>query len=360
MHLEQETSIYNSNAVAEGDAQAGSTATDYIDDVTNEQEAVTGVTLHSSVNDNDYAQIDGTGLTVAVAGEDVAHFGTDDDGAPYARLGAAGAANMSITDNSLMMQAMVRGWSSDATVELAPIFQVLAEPVSDQYTEPSFTLGKRLDESANGPYSVAEGREVEASGDRSHAEGYYTTASGVSSHAEGARTEASGVDSHAGGYNAVASGAQSFAHGLSVIASDVAQAVFGAYNVDHPSGYPFIVGDGTANARHDAFSVRSDGMLETQGADFIKSAVKAYTGSGSLSAGSATTLQVDMSETGYQCLGILGIRSDKGGSIAVAGYYLDNQTAYVTIRNVASAAIDLSASGLNLRLTGLYLRDTNY
>lgn len=65
-----------------------------------------------------------------------------------------------------------------------------------------------------GPYSLANGADVNASGNYSHAEGRETTASGVFSHAEGYSTTASASYSHAEGRVTVASGAYSHADGF--------------------------------------------------------------------------------------------------------------------------------------------------
>ena len=90
-------------------------------------------------------------------------------------------------------------------------------------TTPYYTLGKRLDNSAIGNYSVAEGSNNTASGFISHAEGNYTTASGKWAHAEGRHTTASGNYSHAEGGgptdNTIASGEVSHVEGRGTTAS---------------------------------------------------------------------------------------------------------------------------------------------
>lgn len=133
---------------------------------------------------------------------------------------------------------------------------------------------------ADGAYSHAEGYSTKASSFASHAEGGYTcadndyshvegndsTASGRTSHAEGNSTIASGNYSHAEGEGTTASGYCSHAAGDHTIANNY-QTVIGAYNssIAGPSstydsaGSLFIVGNGTASTRANAFRVSKDG-----------------------------------------------------------------------------------------------------
>lgn len=82
---------------------------------------------------------------------------------------------------------------------------------------------------AKGAYSHAEGQQSYASGIRSHAEGS-GSATGVGSHAEGA-SSAIGQNSHAEGWGTSAYGDYSHTEGMNTRASNLAQHVFGAYNV---------------------------------------------------------------------------------------------------------------------------------
>ena len=124
---------------------------------------------------------------------------------------------------------------------------------------------------ASGRYSHAEGRKsttgeikTTASGEASHAEGIGTTASGYNSHSEGGLTTASGGHSHAEGYGTTASGKASHAGGTSTIAQWDNSTVVGKYNktsnLSNTSSDPlFIVGNGTATDKSNAFEVYQDG-----------------------------------------------------------------------------------------------------
>ena len=120
---------------------------------------------------------------------------------------------------------------------------------------------------ASGVQSHAEGQGTMASGVQSHAEGSGTTASGVQSHAEGAGTKASGAHSHAEGGGTTASSAQSHAEGEGTKASSANQHVQGKYNEEDANGtYAFIIGNGTVNARHNAFAIDWNGLIYVNGA----------------------------------------------------------------------------------------------
>ena len=135
-----------------------------------------------------------------------------------------------------------------------------------------------------GSYSHAEGERTTASGKASHAEGNETTASGIYSHAEGERTTASSADSHAEGYNTTASGFYSHAEGYNTTASDGYSHAEGfnttALEVQHAGGHfnnistatestnngtgtgtSFVIGNGTQNARSNAFRINDNGEV---------------------------------------------------------------------------------------------------
>lgn len=127
-------------------------------------------------------------------------------------------------------------------------------------------------------FSTAEGTNTTASGSYSHAEGNMTIASGQGSHAEGDITTASGAYSHAEGSCTVASGQSSHAEGTSTIASGNYQTAVGCCNVEYSSEADaiFIIGNGTALARSNAFRVAKNGTAygkaayQTSGADYAE------------------------------------------------------------------------------------------
>ena len=117
------------------------------------------------------------------------------------------------------------------------------------------------DTSTKGSYSHAEGRDTTAYGDYSHAEGGYTKALVQYSHAEGYSTTAQGDYSHAEGGYTKAFGQYSHAEGYNTIANTSYGLVCGKYNDQSTTGL-FVVGDGTASKRSNAFRVNSLGSSD--------------------------------------------------------------------------------------------------
>ena len=141
---------------------------------------------------------------------------------------------------------------------------------------------------ALGNQSHAEGNETIAEGRNSHAEGNGTNAKGENSHAEGNSTEASGKNSHAGGNESKATNINSFAGGTKSEAAGEHSFAFGAvaktgtqayasfalgnrvstqnrgefacgqYNISS-SDTLFSVGNGNADAKHNAFELKYNG-----------------------------------------------------------------------------------------------------
>lgn len=112
---------------------------------------------------------------------------------------------------------------------------------------------------AAGSYSHAEGQGTIASTIGAHAEGYGTTAAGAYSHTEGRNNIASANQGHVGGYGSTAQGVNNFVHGSYLVSTKDNQAVFGQYNVSTNS--LFVVGNGSAADRSNAFMVHSDGRV---------------------------------------------------------------------------------------------------
>lgn len=120
----------------------------------------------------------------------------------------------------------------------------------------AFSHAEGASSTASGDFSHAEGSSSTASGGWSHAEGYYTIASESCSHAEGNASKALAENSHAEGLNTKASGKCSHVEGLNTEASGDYSHVMGKWNIGDPnSTYAFIIGNGTASARSNAFAV---------------------------------------------------------------------------------------------------------
>ena len=114
---------------------------------------------------------------------------------------------------------------------------------------------------ASGSASHAEGKGTSASS-YSHAEGGSTKASGWYSHAEGSSAAASGSASHAEGNGTTASGSYSHAEGIFTASASDYQHVQGKYNVEDKNDvYAFIIGNGTSDARSNAFAIKWDGTI---------------------------------------------------------------------------------------------------
>ena len=136
---------------------------------------------------------------------------------------------------------------------------------------------------ANGNYSHAEGRQTNANGNNSHAEGDYTIANGDYSHAEGDYTSAMTFYSHSEGYYTIANGYASHAEGYTTSAmtnyshaegqntttTNESEHASGQYNISSSASTTFgnsgntlfSVGNGTYNARHNAFEIRQNGDI---------------------------------------------------------------------------------------------------
>ena len=123
---------------------------------------------------------------------------------------------------------------------------------------------------ATGYWSHAEGEMTTVSSYASHAEGSYCTlpdgtkrygtAAGYASHIEGGGCHATGSCSHAEGLATTVSGAQSHAEGRYTIAASGAQHVEGIANIeDAEDKYIHIAGNGTFNARSNAYTLDWDG-----------------------------------------------------------------------------------------------------
>lgn len=109
-----------------------------------------------------------------------------------------------------------------------------------------------------------EGCMNEVKGLWAHAEGWSGSATGNYSHSEGSQSTAAGIASHAEGFTTVANASYSHAGGKGTIvhADAEAQTAIGAYNiVDTNNNYAFIVGNGTAQERSNAFAVPKTGGI---------------------------------------------------------------------------------------------------
>jgi hypothetical protein len=125
------------------------------------------------------------------------------------------------------------------------------------HTEGSHTL-------ASGNNSHVEGYYNSAYGNANHAEGWETVASGQYTHTEGYRTKTLDTCTHAEGYETSAKGYCSHAEGYSTIAGAGYMHAGGKYNKTSANA-AFVIGNGTSNARSDAFIVDWNGNVTAAG-----------------------------------------------------------------------------------------------
>ena len=136
-------------------------------------------------------------------------------------------------------------------------------------TQPYYTFGQRLSESAIGNYSVAEGVDITASGAWSHAEGIDTIASEMGAHAEGDRTTASGMSAHAEGSQTTATNRHAHAEGFGSDAT-------GDYGA-HAEGYSTTVSGNYGAHAEGSFTIASgDYGSHAEGDNTIASAEHAH------------------------------------------------------------------------------------
>ena len=119
----------------------------------------------------------------------------------------------------------------------------------------------QISSSAYSAHAEGEGTKV-LSGQGGHAEGRYTEANNAGAHAEGDYTKAYGIAAHAEGYRTEANEAYSHAGGMNTVAGQYAQTVIGRYN-DNQTDTLFEVGNGSSDARSNAFEVTYSGYIRT-------------------------------------------------------------------------------------------------
>jgi len=300
--LSKETSIYNTDAIAQG-----------IEDAENAYKTVVevdanGIRLHPAEQSGsgivDYTQIDTTGVKLYKGGTQIASFGDS------ATIGKANGPHTVIQSSGVDFYG-----ASDGSVNLVHIGYASGNAQSGTATAPYYTLGKRKTTTdvysasstyskgdhvlyggveyvcttaitspetwnpshwtrAIGNYSHAEGYDTTASGYNSHVEGEWTVASGIDSHAEGAYTEATNEMSHAEGFETEASGYASHAEGEGTHATGTRshaqnngtkaqyadQTAIGRSN-NNQSDNAFEIGNGTGSAPSNAFAVTWDGEV---------------------------------------------------------------------------------------------------
>lgn len=175
---------------------------------------------------------------------------------------------------------------------------------------------------ASGDYSHAEGEVTSATSEASHSEGRGALASGYCSHAEGSFTKASGFATHTEGWNTEAKNQAEHACGQFNVSSTGEGAATG-----NSGTTLFSVGNGTFNARHNAFEIRQNGdiYLSSGGTD-IK--LQDHLGGGGITSGEVQSM-IDESISGKA-------DSSSLATVATSGSY-DDLTNKPTIPTVPTS-----------------------
>ena len=177
----------------------------------------------------------------------------------------------------------------------------------------SYSHAEGLSSTASGSASHAEGGST-ASGANAHSEGLSTTASGNRSHAEGNSTTASGQDSHSEGNGTSAGGRYSHAQNWGTIASGNAQTAIGMYNIEHSgntvSTPAFIIGNGSASNRSDAFTVDWSGNVN------IPSGAEYRINGTALSASDVGAVPTSRTVNGHALTGNVTVTASDVGAVA--------------------------------------------
>ena len=198
-----------------------------------------------------------------------------------------------------------------------------------------------------------------------------TSATGTGAVALGWLTESSGAASLAHGNSTEANGDYSVALGNDTSADRKSQLVIGEYNISDTSGadgtvkgdYAFIIGNGTGpNSKSNALTVDWNGNVnipsgatyQVNGASISNPVVESHTDSVTVTASGTGSLSVDMTKSGYTCIGIVGIKpSGSGSSMSyIYGYFMNGTNAVVYFRNTTS-----TARTFDVEVTGLYLKN---
>lgn len=314
MKLQQETSVYKNNDIANGISNAETRATHYITDTQN------GVMVHPEGDTDNYVLIqDGVeiyrdnvsvaeyGETTRIGDADKAHINIGS--AEFELISGEGTESLSIKVGK--REQNIREYHADTTISSVPYsytasytpkensIRVLRgdgnsynpPPGEDSYSftnEPgsktititdsrlvghgfgvfyigtdfisiSFVGGDRS--TAVGARSLAWGESANAIGKNSSALGKSVYANGPESHAEGEQTEANGEASHAEGFEAIANGEASHAQNMGTIANGLAETAIGLYN-DPAGGYLLYIGNGTGDSnRSNALTVDWNGNV---------------------------------------------------------------------------------------------------
>lgn len=226
----------------------------------------------------------------------------------------------------------------------------------------SFSMN-RLEDSAIGAYSHAEGLETTASYDYSHAEGFQTVASAIAAHAEGYMTEASDQGSHAEGISTIASGGSSHAEGNETTASGYASHAEGYITrtdanatarttssatsgyASHAEGYGTVARGAVSHAEGNG-TTASGVYSHSEGYGTTASAAAAHAeGNGSKASGSAShaegnsTASGDCSHAEGKGTTASGNRSHAEGHNTTASGHYSHTEGYATCTNANTIAI---------------------
>ena len=179
-------------------------------------------------------------------------------------------------------------------------------------------------DSAIAAYQAAIKKFNLALGLGSHSEGYNTLSLNSGSHSEGKETIAKGEASHTEGYRTEANAKYSHTEGIGTIANGNYVHVQGQYNIPAKMGFADIVGNGTADDRSNAYTLKWNGDAHHAGNVYVNSTWS--TEDGTTTGGEKLTTESDV----WAAINSLNIQN---GSISGA---IQQDSALATGQNAAA------------------------
>lgn len=133
---------------------------------------------------------------------------------------------------------------------------------------------------------------------------------------------------------------------LIVATGEKNQLVVGKYNTA-TTGALFVVGNGSDTTRSNALTVDNSGGL-TLGIPYVRNFV-VTSSSQSIGSNEAVSYEVDMTQTDYELIGILGVAPSNPSSLAITKFWNSGNTATIVVRNISGNSLSPT-----IQVKGLY------
>lgn len=133
---------------------------------------------------------------------------------------------------------------------------------------------------------------------------------------------------------------------LIVATGESNQFVVGKYNAV-TTGALFVVGNGSDTTRSNALTVDNSGGL-TLGIPYVRNFVVTSI-SQSIGANEAVSYEVDMTQTDYELIGVLGVAPSNPSSLAITKFWNSGNTATIVVRNISGNSLSPT-----IQVKGLY------